>query len=242
VTRRPPTRTEAALLLAFATVLSFVTTVAALVTLVVKPGNFLSVLPLLIGFYGATAMLFFMRREAIGSQKPVPHIVMGPADLARAHDAARRRLATLRAEYAAFESDAVQVLRLPALVDVSVPSTARFVEDLAAALVLDAETPRSVAGLREYTSAVNRARRSWDAAREAARRIRDTTLAPGEHAAVRRVLRLLDLAADNDNEAERRLAYARARDELTKLSGSGTLSVPPAAMATLAARAQGEPR
>ncbi|MGI5125561.1 hypothetical protein ACQEVB_01985 [Pseudonocardia sp. CA-107938] len=242
MTPRPPTRTEAALLLAFVTVLSFVTTAVALVVLVVKPGNFLSVLPLLIAFYGVTAILFFTRREAIGGQDPAPPVVMGPADLAKAHGAARRRLATLRAEYAAFESDAVQVLRLPALVDVSVPSTARFVEDLAAALVLDAATPRSVAALREYTSAVDRARRSWVAAREAARRIRDTTLAPGEHAAVRRVLRLLDLAADNDNEAERRLAYTRALDELTKLSGSGTLNVPPAAMATLAARAQGESR
>lgn len=239
MTRRPPTRTQEILLLAGTTIWTFVITLAVIITLAVNPGKVLEILPWLIGAYGTAAGNFWFCRITIRSQQPPPRGVMAPADLARAHDAVQRRFATLRAEYAAYESDAIQVLRLPALADVSVPSTARFIDDLAAALVLDDKPPKSSADLARFRSTVARACRSWGAAREAARRIRDTTLAPREHAAIRRILKLLDHAANNDNGAERRLAYTRAHDQLTALTRDGSLSVPAAAMTTLSARAQG---
>jgi hypothetical protein len=240
VTRRLPTRAEVALFQAGVTIFTFVVTMAAIATIAVHPDKVLEVLPILVVAYGVTAITYSYARNTTGSQQPIPRRIMAPADLAKAHDAVRRRFATLRAEYAAYESDAIQVLRLPALADVSVPSTARFIDDLTAALVLDTNPPKSSADLARFRTAVDRACRSWDAAREAARRIRDTTLAPGEHATIRRVLKLLDHAANNDNDAERRLAYTRAHDQLTTLTSSGAINVPPAAMTALSARAQGE--
>ena len=50
----------------------------------------------------------------------------------------------LRAEYAAYECDTMEVLRLPALSDVSVPSTARFVDAFAEAQALETDAlPRT---------------------------------------------------------------------------------------------------
>ena len=68
---------------------------------------------------------------------PPPRPVPPRPDAVWAH--ARQRFAALRGEYAAYECDPMAVLRLPALSDVTVPSTGRFVEAFAEAQALETD-------------------------------------------------------------------------------------------------------
>jgi hypothetical protein len=163
----------------------------------------------------------------------------------RASDAERdwlgsaERFDRLRGEFAAYECDLAEVLRLPARADVTVPGTARFVEAFAEAQALRTDHhPGDAAGAR-FAAAVATAERAWDAARDAAERIGVSALAPGELAAVERVLKLLGTARGTDSEPERVVAYARARAELSALVGAGVLHLPPAARAALDDGARG---
>ncbi|MFC5061471.1 hypothetical protein [Actinomycetospora atypica] len=81
---------------------------------------------------------------------------------------ARDRFAALQRDYAAFESDPRAVAARPALVDVTVTTTARFVEALADAHYL--ATPTEPGGPRreEFVAAVDRAVTAWDDARRTA--------------------------------------------------------------------------
>lgn len=81
---------------------------------------------------------------------------------------ARDRFAALQRDYAAFESHPRAVAARPALVDVSVTTTARFVEALADAHYL--ATPAEPGGPRreEFVAAVDRAVTAWDDARRTA--------------------------------------------------------------------------
>jgi len=146
----------------------------------------------------------------------------------------------LRGEYGQFECDPLAVLRLPALTDVTVPSTRRFVDAFAEAQALDTDTEPPAEHRARYTSAVDQAWRAWHAARDAAERIRLSGIPADEHATVQRAIKLLTIARDSDHDAERIAAYAKARAELAKLDRSGALRLPPAAAAALdaAARAQ----
>ena len=105
---------------------------------------------------------------------PPPRPVPPRPDAVWAH--ARERFAALRGEYAAYECDPMAVLRLPALSDVTVPSTGRFVDAFAEAQALetDAFPPESHATV--FVIAVERAERAWRAARDAAERIRLSNL------------------------------------------------------------------
>jgi hypothetical protein len=151
--------------------------------------------------------------------------------------ATRARFAQLRSEYGQFECDPLAVLRLPALADVTVPSTGRFVDAFAEAQALDTDTEPPAAHQARFASAVDQAWRAWRAARDAAERIRLARIPEHERAIVQRAIKLLTVAQDSGHDAERIAAYAKARTELAKLS---TLQLPPAAAATLttAARAQ----
>lgn len=155
--------------------------------------------------------------------------------------ASRRRFDALRAQYAAYECDPLAVLRLPALADVNVASTARFVDAFAQAQGLhsereDPEPPEDYA--TSYSRAVERAWQSWRAAKDAAERIRMSGLSPTERATVQRIIKLLTTAQDSDNGAERHIAYAKARAELAKLEHAGTLHLPRLALAALDASAR----
>jgi hypothetical protein len=75
--------------------------------------------------------------------------------------------------------------------------------------------------------------RAWEAARDAARRIRFSRLSPDEQRTVERVVKILTVARDSDSEPERLAAYARARTELHKLDRAGTVHVPAPAIAAL---------
>jgi hypothetical protein len=146
---------------------------------------------------------------------------------------AKSRFAALRSEYAAYECDAIAVLQLPALADVTVPSTARFIEAFAEAQALDVDGPAPQPHRDQYIAAVERAWRAWQAAREAAERIRLSHLPEDERSTVERVLRMLITARDTDNDAERLVAYGKARSELARLERTGHIRIPRPAQAQL---------
>jgi len=153
---------------------------------------------------------------------------------------AKERFATLRGEYAAHECDPMSVLRLPALSDVSVPSTGRFVEAFAEAQALETDAFPPETHATAFVAAVERAERAWRAARDAAERIRLSNLAPEERSAVERVIKLLTTARDSDNDAERLAAYARARSELARLDRAGVIHMPRTAQAALDVAGRGQ--
>jgi len=153
---------------------------------------------------------------------------------------ARSRFATVRAEYASYECDPMNVLRLPALADVSVPSTGRFVEAFAQAQALETDTLPPPAHAAEFVAAVDRAARAWRAACDAAERIRLSGLSPAERSTVERAIKLLTTARDSDSDAERLAAYSLARTELAKLAKAGVVHLPRTARAALDAAARGE--
>lgn len=156
--------------------------------------------------------------------------------------ATRARFAHLRTEYAQFECDPLAVLRLPALTDVTVASTGRFIDAFAEAQALDTDTePPGTHGAR-FASAVDQAWRCWHAARDAAERIRLSAIPADERIIVRRAIKLLTMARESNHDAERVAAYAKARLELAKLERSGTLTLPPAAAAALSAAIRGQLR
>jgi hypothetical protein len=152
--------------------------------------------------------------------------------------AARRRFDALRGEYAGFECDPLAVLRLPALADVTVPATARFVDAFAEAQALDTDGVPPVGHAAKFRLAVDRACRSWQAARDAADRIRLAGLSPAERSSVQRVIKLLTMANASGNDAERLAAYAKARAELAKLERAGRIHLPRQAVAALEASAR----
>ncbi|HYZ35968.1 MAG TPA: hypothetical protein VE673_04475 [Pseudonocardiaceae bacterium] len=161
--------------------------------------------------------------------------------------ATRARFAQLRTEYAHFECDPLAVLRLPALTDVTVASTGRFVDAFAEAQALDTDTEPPGAHCARFASAVDHAWRCWRAARDAAERIRLSAIPADERIIVRRAIKLLTMARDSNHDAERAAAYAKARMELAKLERSGTLALPPAAAAAIrgqlpSAHTQGSPQ
>lgn len=180
-------------------------------------------------------------RRAIYRQQPVAR----PSRVARAEPApdwraTRARFARLRSEYGQFECDPLAVLRLPALTDVTVPSTGRYVDAFAEAQALDTDTEPPPEHRARYIRAVDQAWRAWQAARDAAERIRLARIPEQERATVQRAIKLLTMARDSDHDAERIAAYAKARAELAKLERSGTVRLPPAAAATLDAAARGQ--
>ena len=186
------------------------------------------------------------RRTRLGAAgiAPLPHRPPPPRPAPPRPDAvwahARGRFATLRGEYAAYECDPMAVLRLPALSDVTVPSTGRFVEAFAEAQALETDAFPPVGHASTFVAAVERAERAWRAARDAAERIRLSNLAPEERHAVERVIKLLTTARDSDNDAERLTAYARARSELARLDRAGVIHMPRTAQAALEVAGRGQ--
>jgi hypothetical protein len=180
-----------------------------------------------------------LRRGGAAGTAPLPVRPAAPPrpDLVWAH--ARRRFDALRSAYAAYECSPMEVLRLPALADVSVPSTGRFVDAFAEAQALDTDAFPGGTHAPAFVAAVDRAERAWRAAREAAERIRLSTLTPAERTTVERVIKLLTTARDTDSDAERLAAYTRARSELAKLDKAGVIHVPLPATAALDAASRG---
>lgn len=137
----------------------------------------------------------------------------------------RDRFRALAGSYAAHECDPLAVLTLPALSDVSVPSTARFVDAFADAQALDTDAFPGAAHAAEFVRAVDRAERAWSAARDAAERIGDHGLTPDQRLVVQRVRTLL--AAGDPG------AWARVRAHLLGLDRVGAIHLPRPARAAL---------
>jgi hypothetical protein len=193
----------------------------------------------LVAAHGRRRRRTALRRGGAAGTAPIPTRPAARPDPKAVWGRARERFHTLRGEYAAFECDAMEVLRLPALADVSVPSTARFVDAFAEAQALETETYPSGEHATSFVSAVDRAERAWKAAREAAERIRLSGLSPAERSTVERVIKLLTTARDSDSDPERLAAYSRARLELAKLDRTGVIHLPRPAEAALDAAARG---
>ena len=153
---------------------------------------------------------------------------------------AGRRYRELAGAYGEFECDLQAVLRLPALADVSEPSTARFVDAFAEATALDTEGYPGPEYAQRFLAAVERAERAWAAAVDAAERIRDARFAPGERQLVGQVSTLLELALSSPYEAERRGAYRRAVGKLAELERRSGWRLPRPAAGALEHRARPE--
>ncbi len=154
--------------------------------------------------------------------------------------ATQARFDKLRSQYSQFECDPLAVLRLPALTDVTVASTARFVDAFAEAQALDTDAEPPTAHSARFATAVDQAWHAWHAARDAAQRIRLARIPANERATVQRAIKLLTMARESDHDAERTAAYTLARAELAKLERSGTLTLPPAAATALDAAARSQ--
>jgi hypothetical protein len=179
------------------------------------------------------------RRRAIAAgTAPLPARPAAPRPEV-AWSRARERFHALRGEYAAFECDPMQVLHRPALADVSVGSTARFVDAFAEAQALETDSFPPGQHAANFAQAVERAERAWRAAVEAADRIRLSGLSPAERGSVERVIKLLTTARDSDSDPERLAAYARARAELAKLDRAGVIHLPRTAQAARDEAARG---
>lgn len=184
---------------------------------------------------GAVAWLLFrlVRRGRAAPSPEIPAQVAPPRSAEQAWSHAKADFDRIRAEYTAHECDPMAVLRRPALSDVSVASTARFVDAFAEAQALDTETYPGSPHDAGFVAAAERAVRAWQAAQDAADRIRLSGLTPEERSSVERVLKLLTTARDSDSEPERLAAYARARSELDRLDRAGVVHLPRTARAAI---------
>src|SRR5262249_50115736 len=142
--RGPFGRPLVALLIIFAVVAP----VSAPVLAALLAGMIVFTMFLLAGRGAVMVMRHLERRDrrTLRRQQPAPmRARSSPASFTRTSPssdwrATRARFAQLRSEYGQFECDPLAVLRLPALTDVNVPSTARFVDAFAKAQALDTDT------------------------------------------------------------------------------------------------------
>ena len=103
-------------------------------------------------------------------------------------DAAVARYAETARAYAAFECDPAAVLHRPALADVGVAATARFVDAFAEATALATDAYPGPQMAERFVAAAERADRAWTAAVDAADRVRAARFAPGERALLEQTL------------------------------------------------------
>lgn len=120
-----------------------------------------------------TATVLAVRRGVTRVRTVVHGHPQGRAGRMAEHDAARwhlarDRFAKLQAEYAAFEADPRAVAARPALADVTVPATARFVQAMGDAEFLATETEPAGPRRAEFAAAVDRAETAWQDAQRVA--------------------------------------------------------------------------
>lgn len=164
----------------------------------------------------------YLQRQAQAAQ----HRRAKAADLSNRWQAAKTTHEKTACEFTEFECDALAVLRLPDLVDSSVPATARFVEAFAesSALATDRQPPDEHA--EKFITASEAADRAWRAARAAAERMRMGRFSPEEREALDRAIKLLTVAQESNHPGERRSAYDKAREQLVVLQRRSGWTLP----------------
>ena len=135
-------------------------------------------------------------------------------------DEARVSYTRVAAEYGQYESDPLRVLRMPALADPAVPSTARFIDAFHEAMALHTEDFPPERMARQYIAATAKAVNAWTAACEAAEKLRASRFTNEERALIAQGIKLLELAQGGATEAEQEAAFAAARQVLAKLERS----------------------
>jgi hypothetical protein len=153
--------------------------------------------------------------------QPAPrHSNPPPQSLHVRWEEARARYGLVAAEYGEYESDPLQVLRLPALADPAVPSTSRFIDAFHEAMALHTESYPPEPMAQQFISATAAADKAWTAAREAAEKLRASRFTTEERALMAQGIKLLELAQGGATPAEQEAALAAARQVLAKLERS----------------------
>lgn len=141
--------------------------------------------------------------------QPVPH---RPATLAARWTAALDRYETVITEWGAIAGDPLSALEHSALLDVSQPRTAAFVEALGRAqdrhAVLGSDVPRDRADVAEFEDLARRAADAWAHARRHAAHVGYGWMPDEDRALAERADTLLRLAADTSASPHERVAAA----------------------------------
>jgi hypothetical protein len=167
------------------------------------------------GVFGGVVVL------GVGSALLVPRLQRSSrtrADQRAQAQASAKRLKALRAQadsvmasYAAYASDALEVLKRPLLSDVTEPTTAEFLAALDSVVTFSDGDLRGDE-LERYSRAVERLSSSWRRADDKAVRVGTGFLSSEDAKKVRRARDLLTLALDPAaTEAERVSAFERAK-------------------------------
>jgi hypothetical protein len=143
-----------------------------------------------------------------------------PKSLRQRWEQACERYDRVAGEYGGYESDALQVLRQPALADPAVPSTGRFIDAFHEAMALHTEQFPPEPMARQFIEAATSAEKAWAAAREAAEKLRASRFTPEERALIAQGIKLLELAQGGATPAEQEAALGAARGVLAKLERS----------------------
>jgi hypothetical protein len=143
-----------------------------------------------------------------------------PKSLRVRWEEARTRYGRVASEYGEYESDPLQVLRLPALADPAVPSTSRFIDAFHEAMALHTESFPPEPMAQQFITATAAADKAWTAAREAAEKLRASRFTADERTLIAQGIKLLELAHGGTTPAEQEAALAAARQVLAKLERS----------------------
>ncbi|HJQ45797.1 MAG TPA: hypothetical protein VJ870_05650 [Amycolatopsis sp.] len=135
-------------------------------------------------------------------------------------DEARESYARVATSYGEYESDPLRVLRMPALADPAVPSTARFIDAFHEAMALHTEEFPPERMARQYIAATAKAANAWAAACDAAEKLRASRFTSEERALIAQGIKLLELAQGGATEAEQEAAFTAARHVLARLERS----------------------
>jgi len=133
-----------------------------------------------------------------------------PLSLGKQWARADRRYKKLCEEYAAFECDPYELIRLPVLADVSFETTAAFIEAFHKARQLATEAQPPDEYIPAFVAAVDKAVAAWQGARAYAEHVHASQFTAEQRTLLRRIQSALTLADNASGEHEQRAALSRA--------------------------------